>query len=148
VDAHAASAALIQGKAVGGKRTGLADAGDETAWSARFFGMRFRLTTRIDEYNRPCRFSDVMCAGLFRHFGHVYTFETLGPDRTRLIDEFSFESPFGSLGAMLDRMVLRPRMRAVADVRVQFLKRVAESDEWRQYLADAGEDEVSQTSMS
>jgi ligand-binding SRPBCC domain-containing protein len=138
VDAHAASAAPIQGKAVGGKRTGLADAGDETAWSAQFFGVRFRLTTRIEEYDRPCRFSDVMCAGLFRHFGHVYTFEKLSPDQTRLIDEFTFESPFGPLGAMFDRLVLRARMRAVADARVQFLKRVAESEEWRQYLADTG----------
>jgi ligand-binding SRPBCC domain-containing protein len=141
IDAHAASAALIRGKAVGGKRSGLADAGDETAWSAQFFGLRFRLTTRIEEYDRPCRFSDVMCAGLFRHFGHVYTFENLGPDRTRLIDEFSFESPFGPLGAILDRLVLLPRMRAVANARVQFLKRVAESEEWRQYLAPAREDE-------
>lgn len=144
IDAHAASATLIHGKAVGGKRTGLAGAGDETTWSAQFFRVRFRLTTRIDAYSRPHRFSDVMCAGLFRHFGHVYTFETLGPNQTRLMDEFSFESPFGPLGALLDRLILRPQMRAVASARVRFLKRVAESDGsegWRQYLASTPHDE-------
>jgi ligand-binding SRPBCC domain-containing protein len=138
IDAHADSAALIHGTAVGGKRTGLADVGDETTWSAQFFHVRFLLTTRIGggdrDYSRPRRFSDVMCAGLFRHFGHVYTFEPLGPDQTRLRDEFSFESPFGPLGAVIDRMVLCPQMRTVANARVQFLKRAAESEEWRQYF--------------
>jgi ligand-binding SRPBCC domain-containing protein len=137
VEAHAASAKLIHGRAVGGKQSGLADAGDETTWSAQFFGVRFRLTTRIEHYCRPHCFSDVMCAGLFRHFGHVYTFEPLGPNKTRLTDEFSFESPFGPLGSLLDRTVLRPQMRTVADARVTFLKRTAESEEWRRYLADA-----------
>lgn len=136
VEAHAASAKLIHGTAVGGKQAGLADAGDETTWSAQFFGVRFRLTTRIEDYNRPRCFSDVMCAGLFRHFGHVYTFEPLGPDETRLIDVFSFESPFGPLGSLLDRVLLRPQMRTVADARVRFLKRTAESEEWRLYLTE------------
>ena len=139
IDAHAASATLIHGKAIGGKQTGLAEAGDETVWSAEFFRVRFRLTTRIGEgdYNRPHCFTDVMCARLFRHFGHVYKVEALGPDQTRLIDTFSFESPFGPLGSLFDQVVLRPQMRLVADARVQFLKRIAESDGnegWRQYL--------------
>ncbi len=136
MDAHTASAALIHGAAVGGKQAGLAGAGDETTWSAQFFRMRFRLTTRIEDYHRPHRFSDVMCKGLFRHFGHIYTFEALGSGETRLLDMFSFESSFGPLGALLDRAVLRPQMRTVAGARVQFLKRVAEGDEWRRYLAD------------
>ncbi len=136
VDAHAAGAALIHGKAVGGKRSGLSEVGDATTWSAEFFRVRFRLTTRIETYRRPHRFSDVLSAGLFRHFRHVYTFEALGPDRTRLTDEFSFESPGGPLGSLFDRAVLRPRMRTVAAARVQFLQRAAESEEWRQYLGD------------
>jgi len=32
-------------------------------------------------------------------------------------------------------------MRTVANARVQFLKRVAEGEEWRRYLADEGSDE-------
>ena len=133
VDVHAASATPIHGKAVGGKCAGLASAGDETTWSAQFFRLRFRLTTRIVDYERPHYFTDVMCRGLFRHFGHVYTFEPLGPHRTRLMDEFSFESPFGPLGLVFDRMVLCSPMQSVADARIRFLKRVAESGEWRQY---------------
>ncbi len=134
VDAHEASATLIHGKAVGGKRDGLATTGDETTWAARFFGLPFRLTTRIEDFDRPHRFTDVMCKGLFQHFGHVYTFQTRGPNQTLLVDEFSFESPFGPLGLLLDRIVLRPQMQRVANARVQFLKRIAESGEWRQYI--------------
>ena len=141
IDAHQASATMIRGKAVGGKLSGLAGAGDETQWSAQFFGVRFKLTTRIERYNRPCCFSDVMSAGLFRHFGHVYTFEPLGPHQTRLVDEFSFESPFGPIGSLLDQALLRSKMQTVAEARVAFLKQTLETEAWRQFLGDAPPDE-------
>ena len=141
INAHEASATLIRGKAVGGKRSGLADPGDETQWSAQFFGVRFKLTTRIEAYRYPACFSDVMCKGLFQHFGHVYTFEPVGPNQTRLSDAFSFESPVGPVGAALDKWVLRPQMQTVAEARVRFLKQTAESDGWRQFLPETRREE-------
>lgn len=134
VDLHADSSRLIRGRAVAGHVRGLAGDGDWTTWSARFFGLRFRLTTRITDFDRPHGFSDVLSAGLFRRFGHRYTFQPLGSARTLMTDEFWFESPFGPLGAALDRFVLRRPMRATLDARAVFLKRVAETGDWRRYL--------------
>lgn len=134
VDLHAVGASLIQGKATAGRTAGLSGLGDETTWSARFFGLRFSLTTRITEYERPRGFSDVQSAGLFRHFGHVYTFRPDGPARTVMTDEFSFQSSFGFIGAAFDGFVLRRQMQAVMESRARCVKRAAESEEWWAYL--------------
>lgn len=97
VDFHAASATPIQGKAIAGRRAGLAERGDQTTWSARFFGLRFTLTTQITEFDRPHCFSDVMCAGLFTHFGHVYTFQANSDTQTMMMDVLTFRRPLRHL---------------------------------------------------
>ena len=135
VDLHAASASVIHGKAVAGRTAGLSMLGDRTTWSARFFGMRFSLTTEITAFDQPRSFSDVLCAGLFTHFGHVYTFQPMSAGQTLMTDVFSFQSPFGVLGAVLDAIILRHRMRTVMDFRADYLKHIAESGEWRTYLS-------------
>ena len=53
IDVHQDSSILIRGRAVAGKVGGLSDLGDETTWSARFFGMRFRVRTKVTEMEVP-----------------------------------------------------------------------------------------------
>lgn len=134
VEAHAATARTISGKAVAGRVSGLSAPGDWTTWSARFFGMRFRLTTEISAFEYPHSFSDTLRSGIFTHFGHVYTLEDLGGGQTRLTDAFSFQSPCGPLGTLIDRVVLRGRMKWVDEARAEAIKRIAESEEWKKYL--------------
>lgn len=86
-------------------------------------------------FDRPHAFSDVLCGGLFRHFGHRYTFQALGANRTLMTDEFWFESPCGPVGMLFDRLLLRRPMKAVLDSRALFIKRVAETDAWQRYLS-------------
>ncbi len=134
VNVHTLTARTISGKAVAGRVFGLSALGDWTTWSARFFGLRFRLTTEISEFDTPNSFSDTLRSGLFTHFGHVYTFEDIGGGQTRFTDTFSFQSPLGLLGALVDRVVLRGRMKAVDEARAGDIKRLAESEEWKKYL--------------
>lgn len=134
VDVHILTARTISGKAVAGRVSGLSGLGEWTTWSARFFGMRFRLTTEISAFDYPNGFSDTLRSGLFTHFGHVYTFEDSGGGQTRFTDTFSFQSPLGLLGALVDRIVLRGRMKSVDEARAGGIKRLAESEEWKKYL--------------
>ncbi len=136
VDLHAASASIIHGEAVGGCKTGLAEPGDCTTWSARFFGLRFSLATKITAYSRPHHFSDELQKGLFTRFGHHYAFRSDDALQTVMTDEFFFQSPFGFVGALFDQVVLRRKMGMVADFRIRYIKRVAESGEWKKYLPD------------
>lgn len=134
VDCHTATVRSIAGKAVAGRVSGLSGLGDWTTWSARFFGLRFRLTTEITAFDYPDSFSDTLRSGLFRHFGHVYTLEDMGGGQTRFTDTFSFQSPLGLLGALVDRLVLRGRMKFVDEARACEIKCIAESVEWKKYL--------------
>ena len=134
VDCHAATARIIDGKAIAGRVSGLSSLGDWTTWSARFFGMRFALTTEISAFDYPDSFSDTLRSGLFIRFGHVYTFEDIGGGQTRLTDAFSFESPFGPLGRFVDRVMLCGRMKVLDEARACEIKRIAESDVWKRYL--------------
>jgi hypothetical protein len=52
-----------------------------------------------------------------------------------MVDRFEFESPFGILGALVDRLILFGYMRGFLVRRDESLKNLAESDAWRRYLA-------------
>lgn len=129
VDLHAEGAAGIAGRATAGRTSGLSEMGDRTTWTARFFGLRFALTTEITGFDRPHGFGDTQCAGPFAHFGHVYEFQVRDDGQTVMTDTFSYQSPFGPLGAFFDRVLLRGRMRAVMDARALTIKRAAEAGE-------------------
>ena len=134
VDLHQASSHLIGGRAVAGRVRGLAQLGDWTMWSARFFGLRFSLSTEITLFERPTRLEDTLRSGLFAHFGHRYTFTPLSASRTLMTDDFFFQSPLGIIGAAFDWLILRPQMRAAARSRALFIQSVAASGEWRRFL--------------
>jgi len=133
VDAHLVSATKIQATAIGGRVSGLAASGDHTTWSAVFFGCRFRLETRITEYSRPDFFFDEQAAGAFKCFGHHYAFLSLGHARTLMSDRFFFESPLPPLGTLFD-FCLKPMMAKALAARGNSIKRIAESEDWKEYL--------------
>ena len=134
VDVHTATSGGIGGRAVGGKTSGLAETNDVTVWSARFFGLRFKLATRVTLIKSPHCIVEILERGLFSEFGHIYTLRPLESGAVELTDAFSFRSPFGVIGALFDGLILKPVMtRAMID-RLEGLRRIAESDEWRRFL--------------
>jgi hypothetical protein len=54
-----------------------------------------------------------------------------------MIDHFEFESPFGVVGRMVNRLILEKYMRRFLERRNQVLKILAESDDWKQYVTSA-----------
>lgn len=135
IDFHVASSTPIDARAIAGRTTGLSELGDETTWSARYFGLRFRITTRIVALNRPHFFREDLISGLPKRFEHFYTFQPITTYRTLVTDEFTFESPFGYMGALVDRFILRPKLTRVLTHRCIGIKEVAESDNWQSYFA-------------
>ena len=134
VDLHVDSSTGIGARAVGGRRAGLSGEGDETVWSARFFGVRFPMTTRIGDFAFPARFGDRMTRGLLRRFEHVYRFRSLDDGSCAMSDELVVEAPFGPLGRWMERLYLARRMDELVRSRLEHIKRVAEGDGWRRYL--------------
>jgi hypothetical protein len=133
IEAHRDSSALIGGRPVGGKVAGLSGPGDETTWSARFLGLRFRVRTKIVAMNPPTSFREVRAGGLVRTFEHDYRFEPVG-SRTRIVDRFRIALPLGIAGDLLLRTLLRPRLVEAQRRRTAWLKQTCEGDGWRDYL--------------
>jgi ligand-binding SRPBCC domain-containing protein len=133
VDVHQESMADTNERVIAGVTRGLMSLGDEVTWEARHFGIKQRLSVRITSFERPIRFQDIMVPGAFKQMIHDHEFNSQ-PSGTLMIDRFEFESPFGILGWLFDRIVLRSYMRQLLCRRNEILKNLAESDNWQKYI--------------
>ncbi|MGC4013022.1 MAG: SRPBCC family protein [Luteolibacter sp.] len=134
IDLHLASTAHTGEKAIAGITSGLIGPDEEVTWSARHFGIRFRMTVRITAYDRPHHFRDEMARGPFHRMEHDHVFEPQD-GATLMHDTFRFASPLGPFGGrIVDRVVLRPHLLALLEERNAWIKRVAESNDRERFL--------------
>lgn len=99
-------------RAVGGTTTGMLGEGDEVTWSARHFGIRFRMSSIVFDVDRPRRFRDRQTNGPFGSFVHTHEFSPTNGG-TLMRDTIEFHSPFGPLGRLVDAVVMRRHLIAV-----------------------------------
>ncbi|WP_145048499.1 SRPBCC family protein [Paenibacillus xylanexedens] len=114
-------------QAVSGVTTGLIGDGDTVTFEATHLGVRQRLTSEIAEYERPYRFVDQMLNGAFKSMRHEHSFTQLDNHTTRMTDTLKFEAPFGVLGWVAERIVLKRYMTAFLESRNRKLKMIVES---------------------
>ncbi|MFC5971272.1 SRPBCC family protein [Halomarina salina] len=123
---------------VAGAVSGLATPGESTVWQVPLLGKRFELTTKVSAFSRPNHFRQTMKEGPLDTFvhDHFFAFEDEDAvDGTMLRDVVTFASPLGPVGRVFDRAVER-RFTRVLRERNEFIKRVAEGDEWRRYIEE------------
>jgi ligand-binding SRPBCC domain-containing protein len=125
VDVHRASLAASNERAVGGVTGGLIGLGEDVTWRATHFGIRFTMTSRVSDLDRPRRFVDEQVRGPFARFAHEHVFERDGGG-TVMIDRVSFDAPFGVFGRVVERLVLGPYLERLIETRGVFLKAEAE----------------------
>ena len=136
IDLHLKSAEKTSEKAVGGRTEGLITNGEEVVWEGTHLGIRQTLKVRISAMERPKHFTDEMVSGPFFRMKHVHRFETGKGDSTLMTDEFDYKSRRGPLGWILENSYLTAHLRRFLAERNKVLKRVAESEEWREFLPD------------
>lgn len=90
--------------------------GSTVTWRARHFGIPFRLRSLVFDLDPPHGFRDSQIAGPFAAFLHEHAFEE-HPEGTLMRDTVTFRSPFGPLGAIVDRLFLRAYMRRLIERR-------------------------------
>jgi hypothetical protein len=132
------SAAGTGEKAIGGVTSGLIGPDDSVEWKGRHFGQAGIHTSRIDSTRidgwRPYSyFREVMVQGSFARFEHERHF-ALMDDGTRMRDEIRFSIP-GLFSGLSEKLVRRHLVRMFKR-RNAFIKRVAESEQWRRYLEE------------
>jgi ligand-binding SRPBCC domain-containing protein len=126
VDAHVASMHRSGERAVAGVTSGPMRLGDQVTWKAKHFGIPFTMTSKIVELDRPHRFVDKQMQGPFRRFRHEHRFEPAGRGCV-MTDRVEFEAPFGPVGRVVERLLLRSYMQKLIAQRNRHLAEAAES---------------------
>jgi ligand-binding SRPBCC domain-containing protein len=133
LDLHQDTVVHTKERVVAGVTSGLLGLDEEVTWSAWHLGWRRTLRVRMDRLEYPSFFEDRMVEGAFRMMRHEHYFEADG-EWTVMMDRFEFASPFGWIGKVFDQAFLEGYLRRLLVQRNVGIKRVAESEEWREYL--------------
>jgi ligand-binding SRPBCC domain-containing protein len=78
----------------------------------------------------PLSFADEMVEGDFKSLRHEHHFKRID-NGTVLIDIFTYESPYGGLGRLADRLFLTRYMKTLLELRNKTIKEYAETEKWK-----------------
>jgi ligand-binding SRPBCC domain-containing protein len=135
IDLHKISTEQTNEKAISGKTSGLIELNESVTWRAKHFGIYQNLTSKITEFDRPNYFVDEMQKGAFKQFKHEHSFAELNDDII-MTDIFDYQSPFGILGKLADKLFLEKYMTELLTERNRVIKEFAESDKWKKILTE------------
>ena len=124
-----------QATALRGVTAGLVGLNGEVTWRAKHFGVRQTLTSRTTALDSPTFFQVTMVEGIFRSMQADHLFRSLPSGATEMKDLFRIAAPLPLLGPLAETLFLRRYMLALLKERNAVIKRVAESDMWKDYLA-------------
>lgn len=134
IDVHMLSTASTHEKAIAGVTKGLIGLQETVTWRAKHFGFYQQLTVRITAFDATRFFKDTMVQGIFKSMEHEHHFKATG-DITMMTDVLRLEAPLGPLGIIAEKLVLHRYMKKFLMKRNNVIKRLAESDDWRNYVA-------------
>ncbi len=130
IDLHKISTKHTNEEAVAGKTNGLIELNESVTWKAKHFGIYQFLTSKITEFNSPNSFTDEMEKGAFKWFRHEHFFKQVD-NGTLMIDVFEYESPFGVIGEIADKLFLESYMSNLLRKRNEIIKEFAETGKWK-----------------
>jgi ligand-binding SRPBCC domain-containing protein len=133
IDLHIRSTADTGERAVAGVTSGLIGLGEQVTWRAKHLGLWQELTSKITAFDRPSYFQDTMLRGVFRSFKHDHSFSAPDAGTTAMRDVLEFAAPLPLAGLIAEKF-LRPYLAKFLRERNDLIKRVSESEEWRQFL--------------
>jgi ligand-binding SRPBCC domain-containing protein len=82
-----------------------------------------RWRTRIEAWEPPRRFVDAQVKGPYSLWEHTHTFEADGPGATIIRDRVRYSLPFGPLGELANRLLVRRDLRRIFDYRREAVAR-------------------------
>lgn len=135
IDLHVQSTKHTGEEAIAGRTTGLISLGESVTWRAKHFGIWQKLTSKVTALEEPFHFADEMVRGAFKRFRHDHWF-TEHAGQTIMKDSFTFEAPFGWLGWLFSKFILKRYMTELLEKRNLVIKQAAESDEWNALLGN------------
>jgi ligand-binding SRPBCC domain-containing protein len=132
IDLHQVSTAQTNEKVIAGRMNGLINLNETVTWKATHFGITQKLTTVITSFDRPFHFREQL-KGVFKYIIHDHDFETRG-EHVIMKDIFRFQSPFGYIGRIFDKLILTAYLKKLLLKRNAVIKEYAETLKWRSVL--------------
>ncbi|CAN5371568.1 hypothetical protein BH10ACI2_BH10ACI2_15030 [soil metagenome] len=123
---HTETTAPTHEIAVAGVTGGMIGLGQTVTFEGTHFGMRQRMTVEVVEFERPWLFVDEMIEGRFKAFKHTHEFSPIDGG-TLIRDTLTWTSPFGILGKVVDKLLLKRHLRKLVTTRNAKLKEIAET---------------------
>ena len=114
-------------RAVSGVTAGIIGPGQQVVWKTKQFGITVSHMSEITGFQRPHFFQDSMVRGIFKAFQHDHFFQSLGVRQTEMRDRLSFSMPFWLMGIISERLVMRPRLIHLLELRNNLIKETAQS---------------------
>ncbi len=133
IDLHKISTQRTNEKAIAGRTTGLIGSNETVTWQATHFRIQQKLTSKITAFNRPFSFTDEQVKGIFKVFHHEHRF-IQADNKVLMIDILKFQSPFGIVGKVFDKLILTDYLKRFLIKRNTIIKEFAESDKWKKVL--------------
>ena len=135
IDLHKASMTHHREEVMMGRKTGLLEKGETVTWKANHLFATRSLQVTITELTAPAYFADEMIKGDFKIMRHEHHFKSV-TNGTMMVDNFYFETPLGMLGKFVNAVFLKKYMTRLLLQRNMEIKRIAESNLWKQYVTN------------
>lgn len=126
IDLHLQSMESSGETAIAGRKEGLINLHESVTWRAKHFGIPFEMTNKISSMEYPICFVDEMIKGPFKKLHHQHRFKIEG-SQTEMTDIFEFQTPFGLLGKLAEKIFLKNYMSKLIEKRNKVIKFQAES---------------------
>jgi hypothetical protein len=130
INLHKISMRSSNEEAVGGVTSGLIKENETVTWKAKHLFKTRLFTSKVTSMVVPTMFVDEMIKGDFKSFKHQHYFKQID-NGTILIDIVEFESPYGFIGKMVNKLLLKNYVQNLLIKRNNIVKEYAESDKWQ-----------------
>ena len=133
VNLHRIASSNTYEKAIGGVTTGLINENETVIWQAKHLYKVRKFTTKITSMEFPHHFTVQMVHGDFKSFRHEHYFKPIN-NGTFLIDVIEFESPYGVIGQLAEKLFLTSYLHKLLLHRNEVIKQYAETSKWKAIL--------------
>ena len=120
-------------QAIAGVTSGLIQLNETVTWQAKHLFKNRVLKVQITQMQPYHFFEDEMLEGDFTLMKHTHHFKPV-ENGVIMIDLFRFETPYGWLGKMMNRIFLTRYMQQLLQQRNEVIKEYAETEKWKTVL--------------
>jgi ligand-binding SRPBCC domain-containing protein len=133
IDLHKHSLKHTSERAVAGTISGLINLNETVTWKAKHLFRERTLQVKVTAMQPHASFIDEAIAGDLKLMKHEHYFKQV-ENGTIMIDLMNFESKFGWLGKVLDKIFMKKYLTKLLEQRNAVIKDYSESNKWKHLL--------------